>query len=99
MARLGLFDGTRCAYWLLIFGSPGLVLWKSPYAPPISAKKPFIFSDIVNFIGRNYLILRKMTCRYVSTKELRVFLNWSGAAEDGEPLPARCAGLRCPITE
>jgi hypothetical protein len=61
-----------------MFGSPGLVLWKSPYAPPISAKKPFVFSDIIFFLRRNYLILRKMTCRYVSTKELRVFLDDGG---------------------
>jgi hypothetical protein len=46
--------------------------------PPISAKKPFVFSDIIYFLRRNYLILRKMTCRYVSTKELRVFLDDGG---------------------
>jgi hypothetical protein len=53
-----------------------LFLWGVP--PPISAKKPFVFSDIIFFLRRNYLILRKMTCRYVSTKELRVFLDDGG---------------------
>ena len=52
--------------------------WGGAPPSPISAKKPFIFSDIGDFLGRNYLILREMTCRYVSTKELRVFLDDGG---------------------
>ena len=75
-------------------GSPGGVP-----PPPIPAKTSFVFSDIGDFLGRNYLILREMTCRYLSTKELRVLLNGSGAAEGGEPLPVRFAGVRCAIPE
>jgi hypothetical protein len=48
----------------------------SPAPPPISAKKPFSFSDIGNSLGRNYLILREMFCRYLCSRELWVFLEW-----------------------
>jgi hypothetical protein len=49
-------------------------------APPIPAKKPFIFRDMRFLLRRSYLILRELDCRYLSTRELRVFRDGSGDA-------------------
>ena len=69
LARLGLFDGAPYPYRL--GGCP---------PSPISAKKPFVFSGMQSLRRRSSLILRELTCRYLCTKELRVFLNGSGDA-------------------
>ena len=69
-----------------MFGSPWLVLWGGAPPPPISAKKSFVFSDISDLVRRSYLILRELTCRYLSTKELRVFRDGNEGAEGGLPL-------------
>ena len=54
--------------------------WGGAPPSPISAKKPFVFSGMRDLRRRSSLILRELTCRYLCTKELRVFLNGSGDA-------------------
>jgi hypothetical protein len=51
-----------------------------PPPSPISAKKPFGFIGIQNFLRRSYLILRELYCRYVTALELRAF--WDGSGGD-----------------
>ena len=55
-------------------------------APPIPAKKPFIFRDMRFLLRRSYLILRELGCRYLCTKELRVFLDENETTLGREPL-------------
>jgi hypothetical protein len=66
------------------FGFPGLVSMGGP--PPIPAKKPFVFRDMRFGLRRSSLILRELGCRYLCTKELRVFLDENETTLGREPL-------------